>query len=169
VGGGGLAAGGVGDDGRFAASIAEEVVGVVADGELAGSGRALLMPLAAAQALFGQPDAISAVLVSNGDAERGAAQDEAARALLAGVTGGLVVNSVKVTALESQWALFLQPWRVWRQAWRETGRRHYGAALRLFLLAGPRAVTEFWLGLLARGPILLGLGCGHEPGGAVCD
>jgi putative ABC transport system permease protein len=289
-----------------------EVAGIVADGELAGSAPALLMPLAAAQAFFGQPDQVSAVLVSNGgDAESGADQDEVARALLAGVADGLVVNSVKVAALEaaatsaefittlfitfgtfsifsgilliflifsvlaaerqselgmsravgqqradlvrqfvtegliynvvaaaagvvlgvgaayllagtildllsggaqlditprvslrsigigytlgvvitfitvtisavrisrvniiaairnlnlpslpreSQWTLFLHPLRVWREALRETGRGNFGAALRLFLLAGPRAVYDFWMGLLARGPVLLVLG-----------
>ena len=59
---------------------------------------------------------------------------------------------------ESQWTLFLHPLRVWRQALQEAGRGHVGVALRLFLLAGPRAIWEFWLGLLARGPVLLGVG-----------
>ncbi len=59
---------------------------------------------------------------------------------------------------ESQWTLFLHPLRAWRRALQETGRRDYPAALKLFLLAGPRAVYDFWLGLLARGPVLLALG-----------
>lgn len=60
--------------------------------------------------------------------------------------------------LETQWTLFLHPWRVWRSMLHETGRRNFGRALRLFLLAGPRAIYDFWMGLLARGPVMLALG-----------
>jgi putative ABC transport system permease protein len=59
---------------------------------------------------------------------------------------------------ESQWTLFLHPLRVYRQMLREAGRRRFLKALKLFLLAGPRAIWAFWMGLLARGPILMGLG-----------
>lgn len=58
----------------------------------------------------------------------------------------------------SQWTLFLHPLRVWRQALQAAGARHYGQAVRLFLLAGPRAIWSFWAGLAARGPVLVGLG-----------
>ncbi len=59
---------------------------------------------------------------------------------------------------ESQWTLFLHPFRVYRQILRETGRRNYMKALKLFLTAAPRAIADFWSGLLARGPVLLVLG-----------
>ena len=59
---------------------------------------------------------------------------------------------------ESQWTLFLHPFRVYRQMLRETGRRNYLQALKLFLLAGPKAIWSFWIGLAARGPILLATG-----------
>jgi putative ABC transport system permease protein len=58
----------------------------------------------------------------------------------------------------SQWTLFLHPLRVYRQMLREAGRGNARKALRLFLVAGPRAIWNFWLGLLARGPVLMGLG-----------
>ena len=59
---------------------------------------------------------------------------------------------------ESQWTLFLYPFRVYRQMLGEVGQRNYIRALKLFLLAGPKAIWEFWLGLLARGPVLLAIG-----------
>ncbi len=58
----------------------------------------------------------------------------------------------------SQWTLFLHPFRVYRQMLRETGRREYLKALKLFLFAAPKTIYEFWAGLFARGPILLVLG-----------
>jgi putative ABC transport system permease protein len=58
----------------------------------------------------------------------------------------------------SQWTLFLHPFRVYRQMLRETGRRNYLGALRLFLVAAPKTIWQFWIGLLARGPVLLALG-----------
>ena len=72
------------------------------------------------------------------------------------------IRDLKLPVLprESQWTLFLHPFRVWREALRQTGQRNYPAAFKLFLLAGPRAVYEFWMGLLARGPVLLALGFG---------
>ncbi|MGD9099435.1 MAG: ABC transporter permease, partial [Anaerolineae bacterium] len=54
----------------------------------------------------------------------------------------------------AQWTLFLHPLRVWRATLQRVGQRNYVEALRLFLLAGPRAVYDFWMGLLARGPVL---------------
>ncbi len=80
------------------------VAGVVADGELAGSGPALLTTLAEAQALFGQADQINAVLVSNnGDAETGIEANAAAIERISPVAGaaGLTVNSVKADAVEA--------------------------------------------------------------------
>jgi putative ABC transport system permease protein len=59
---------------------------------------------------------------------------------------------------ERQWTLFLHPFLVWRQALRNAGQGNYVAALRLFLLGGPKAIYDFWMGLLARGPLLLVLG-----------
>lgn len=59
---------------------------------------------------------------------------------------------------QSQWTLFLHPFRVWRSALRQAGQRRFSPALKLFLLAGPRAIYDFWMGLLARGPLLLTLG-----------
>jgi putative ABC transport system permease protein len=58
----------------------------------------------------------------------------------------------------SQWTLFLHPFRVYREMLQETGRRNYLQALKLFLIAGPKAIWNFWLGLLARGPVLLATG-----------
>jgi putative ABC transport system permease protein len=289
-----------------------QVAGIVPDGELAGSRPALLMPLATAQAFFGQVESINAILVSNaGDAETGIGANEAAVNALDGVVTGLVISEVKANGLaaaetsaefittlfitfgtfsivsgillifliftvlaaerqselgisravgqqrtdlirqfvteglaydmiaaavgavlgvgaalllagtildlltggaglditprvsarsiaigytlglvitfftvalsavrisqvniiaairslnlpklprESQWTLFLRPIRAWRDALREAGQGNVREALRLFLLAGPRAVWEFWMGLLARGPVLLMLG-----------
>jgi putative ABC transport system permease protein len=66
--------------------------------------------------------------------------------------------NIPVPTRESQWTLFLHPFRVWRGALQEAGQRNYRKAARLFLLAGPRAIISFWMGLLARGPILLILG-----------
>jgi putative ABC transport system permease protein len=66
--------------------------------------------------------------------------------------------NLPVIPREAQWTLFLHPFRVWRTALQKAGQGNYGEALRLFLLAGPRAVYDFWMGLLARGPILLVLG-----------
>ena len=59
---------------------------------------------------------------------------------------------------ESQWTLFLHPFRVYRRMLGEVGQRNYAKALKLFLLAGPKAIWNFWMGLLARGPILLAIG-----------
>ena len=59
---------------------------------------------------------------------------------------------------ESQWTLFLHPFRVYRQMLGEAGQRNYAKALKLFLLAGPKAIWNFWMGLAARGPILLAIG-----------
>jgi len=59
---------------------------------------------------------------------------------------------------ERQWVLFLRPFLVWRAAAEKAGQGNGRAALRLFLLAGPKAVLNFWGGLLARGPVLLILG-----------
>lgn len=56
---------------------------------------------------------------------------------------------------ESQWVLFLHPFLVWRAAAAKAGQGNRREALRLFLLAGPKAVLNFWGGLLARGPVLL--------------
>lgn len=57
-----------------------------------------------------------------------------------------------------QWTLFLHPFLVWRAALQQAGQGQVRAALRLFLLAGPKAILNFWAGLLARGPVLLALG-----------
>jgi putative ABC transport system permease protein len=59
---------------------------------------------------------------------------------------------------ERQWTLFVRPFTVWRAALARAGAGNRRAALRLFLLAGPKAVLNFWGGLLARGPILIALG-----------
>jgi putative ABC transport system permease protein len=59
---------------------------------------------------------------------------------------------------ERQWTLFVHPFIVWRAALTKAGAGNRRAALRLFLLAGPKAVLNFWGGLLARGPILIVLG-----------
>jgi putative ABC transport system permease protein len=58
----------------------------------------------------------------------------------------------------SQWTLFLHPLRTWRDAIKAAGQRNWGKAIKLFLFSGPRAVLNFWLGLLARGPVLMALG-----------
>ncbi len=58
----------------------------------------------------------------------------------------------------SQWTLFLHPFRVYRQSLSEVGNRNYLKALKLSFLAGPKAIWDFGMGLLARGPILMGLG-----------
>ncbi len=59
---------------------------------------------------------------------------------------------------ESQWTLFLRPFLVWRAAANKAGKGNLREAFRLFLLAGPKAILNFWGGLFARGPILLALG-----------
>ncbi|HSG15918.1 MAG TPA: FtsX-like permease family protein [Anaerolineae bacterium] len=59
---------------------------------------------------------------------------------------------------ESQWTLFVRPFTVWRAALSKAGRGNRRAAARMFLLAAPKAVLSFWLGLLARGPVLIVLG-----------
>ena len=59
---------------------------------------------------------------------------------------------------ESQWTLFLRPFLVWRAALSKAGRGNRREAIRLFILAGPKAVLAFWMGLLARGPVLMVLG-----------
>jgi putative ABC transport system permease protein len=60
----------------------------------------------------------------------------------------------------SQWTLFLHPFRVYRETLRSVGKGRYLEALKLFLLRGPRTILDFWMGLLARGPVLLVLGFG---------
>jgi putative ABC transport system permease protein len=59
---------------------------------------------------------------------------------------------------ESQWTLFLRPFLVWRAALSKAGKGNLREAFRLFVLAGPKAVLNFWGGLFARGPVLLALG-----------
>lgn len=59
---------------------------------------------------------------------------------------------------ESQWVLFLHPFLVWKAAVTKAGKGNIREAIRLFLLAGPKAILNFWSGLLARGPVLLVLG-----------
>ncbi len=59
---------------------------------------------------------------------------------------------------ESQWVLFLHPFLVWQAAVTKAGKGNVREAIRLFLLAGPKAILNFWGGLLARGPVLLVLG-----------
>lgn len=59
---------------------------------------------------------------------------------------------------ESQWVLFLRPFTVWKAAAEKAGKGNRKEAIRLFLLAGPKAILSFWGGLFARGPILLALG-----------
>ena len=104
-----------------------------------------------------------------------------ARSVVIGYTLGLVITFVTVTLAavriskvniiaairnlnlprprrESQWTLFLHPFRVYREMLAEAGAGNYVQALKLFLLAGPKAIWSFWMGLLARGPILLGVG-----------
>ena len=104
-----------------------------------------------------------------------------ARSIVIGYTLGLVITFFTVTLAavriskvniiaairnlnlpkprrESQWTLFLHPFRIYRQMLAEAGQRNYAKALKLFLLAGPKAIWNFWMGLLARGPILLGVG-----------
>jgi putative ABC transport system permease protein len=291
-----------------------QLAGIVPDGELAGSGLALLMPLGQAQSFFGQPDQINAILVSNaGDAETGVEvnADAVQRLSPVAASAGLFVNEVKADALDaaatsaefittlfitfgtfsifsgillifliftvlaaerqselgisravgqqrtdlirqfaieglaydliaaavgaalgvgaafllsgtilellvgsgslnitprvsprsvaigymlglvisfltvslsavrisrvniiaairslnlpklprpSQWTLFLHPFRVYREMLRQTGNRNYLQALKLFLLAGPKAILDFWAGLSARGPVLMALG-----------
>ncbi len=103
------------------------------------------------------------------------------RSIVIGYTLGLVITFVTVTLAavriskiniiaairslnlpkprrEPQWTLFLHPVRVYRQMLGEVGQRNYAKALKLFLLAGPRAIWDFWAGLMARGPILLAIG-----------
>ena len=103
------------------------------------------------------------------------------RSIVIGYTLGLVITFITVTLAavriskvniiaairnlnlpkprrDAQWTLFLHPFRVYRQMLGEAGQRNYGKALRLFLLAGPKAIWNFWMGLLARGPILLAIG-----------
>ncbi|NIM96008.1 MAG: FtsX-like permease family protein [Anaerolineales bacterium] len=59
---------------------------------------------------------------------------------------------------EGQWTLFLRPFTVWRVALKEAGEGQRREALRNFLVAGPKAVINFWSGLFARGPVLLVMG-----------
>ncbi|MCO5185773.1 MAG: FtsX-like permease family protein [Anaerolineae bacterium] len=59
---------------------------------------------------------------------------------------------------ERQWTLFLRPFTVWRAALQKAGKGNVREATRLFLLAAPKAIIAFWGGLLARGPVLMGLG-----------
>ena len=81
-----------------------ELAGVVPDGELAGSGPALLMGLAQAQAFLDQPDSLNRVLASiDGDAETGVRANDEAVALLEPIaaSAGLVLNPIKADALEA--------------------------------------------------------------------
>jgi len=57
-----------------------------------------------------------------------------------------------------QWTLFLRPFVVWRAALEQAGQGNGREALRLFLLAGPKAILNFWGALFARGPVLIVLG-----------
>jgi putative ABC transport system permease protein len=57
-----------------------------------------------------------------------------------------------------QWTLFLRPFTVWRAALTKAGQGNIRDAARLFLIAGPKAIINFWIGLAARGPVLLVLG-----------
>lgn len=59
---------------------------------------------------------------------------------------------------EGQWTLFLHPFIVWRAALSKAGAGHVREAVGLFLLAGPKAIFNFWAGLAARGPLLLVVG-----------
>lgn len=59
---------------------------------------------------------------------------------------------------ESQWSLFLHPFIVWRAAVQKAGAGNLREAARLFVLAGPKAILNFWGGLAARGPVLMALG-----------
>ncbi|MDT8305368.1 MAG: FtsX-like permease family protein, partial [Anaerolineae bacterium] len=78
------------------------VRGIVSDGELAGGEPAVLLPLAAAQAFFGQEGQLTAVLVSNaGDRESGVALTGVAVTMLEAVAGDLTVNAVKADQLEA--------------------------------------------------------------------
>jgi putative ABC transport system permease protein len=57
-----------------------------------------------------------------------------------------------------QWTLFLRPFTVWRAALQVAGQGNIRQAAGLFLVAGPKAILNFWAGLAARGPLLLALG-----------
>jgi putative ABC transport system permease protein len=57
-----------------------------------------------------------------------------------------------------QWTLFLRPFTVWRAAIQKAGQGNPREAARLFLVAGPKAILNFWAGLAARGPLLMVLG-----------
>lgn len=57
-----------------------------------------------------------------------------------------------------QWSLFVHPFTVWRAALQKAGQGNYRAAARLFLFAAPKAILNFWAGLAARGPVMMGLG-----------
>jgi putative ABC transport system permease protein len=117
----------------------------------------------------------------SGDANLSITPRVSARSIAIGYTLGLVITFATVTIAAvriskvniiaairnlnlpkpdrpSQWTLFLHPIRVYRQMLEETGRRNYARALRLFFLAGPRAIGAFFVGLLARGPILMAIG-----------
>jgi putative ABC transport system permease protein len=59
---------------------------------------------------------------------------------------------------EGQWTLFIRPFTVWQAALSKVGEGNRREAARLFLVAGPKAVLNFWGGLWARGPILIVLG-----------
>jgi putative ABC transport system permease protein len=77
------------------------VAGIVQNGELAGSGPAVILSLAGAQAFFDQPELITDIFVSNtGDAESGVEATAAAVPVLEGASGDLIVNSVKADQLE---------------------------------------------------------------------
>jgi putative ABC transport system permease protein len=54
-----------------------------------------------------------------------------------------------------QWTLFLRPFTVWRAALQKAGQGNVREAARLFLVAGPKAILNFWAGLAARGPLLM--------------
>ncbi|NIV36905.1 MAG: hypothetical protein GWN58_47960, partial [Anaerolineae bacterium] len=79
-----------------------DVAGVVPDGELAGSRAALLMAIEGAQALFQQPERLSAIGVSiAGDTETGVRRNAEAVERLQSIESisGLVVNEVKADGL----------------------------------------------------------------------
>jgi putative ABC transport system permease protein len=66
--------------------------------------------------------------------------------------------NLPVSPLLPQWTLFLRPFTVWRAALQKAGQGNVREAARLFLIAGPKAILNFWAGLAARGPLLMVLG-----------
>jgi putative ABC transport system permease protein len=59
-----------------------------------------------------------------------------------------------------QWTLFVRPFTVWKAALQKAGQANFKDAARLFVFAGPKAILNFWAGLAARGPVLMGGGYG---------